>query len=240
VSPTNDPVWMVIGDLWALKLDENGNIQWQKSYGNYSSDFEQPSIQQTLDGGYIMAGRTNAFGADGGDLLVLKLDENGDIQWQKGYGGFSIEAAYSIQQTLDNGYIVSGRTNSFGAGNGDFWLLKVDATGEVIEWQKTYGGSLWDAARSIQQTADGYIVAGVTDSFGAGERDLWVLKLDTLGNISDTCPPNIGQDTSVVPINTTVVPEDTLATVSNTSCTVNATSVTPQDSNAIVETQCEN
>jgi len=173
-------------DFWVLKLDSNGNVTWQKTYGG-SGDDVATSIQQTTDGGYIVAGLTDSFGVAGyenDDFWVLKLDSNGNITWQKTYGGSDYDYAYSIQQTTDGGYIVAGSTGSFGADYGDSWVLKLDSNGNVT-WQKTYGGSGDDVASSIQQTTDGgYIVAGSTDSFGAGGSDAWVLKLGSNGNVT--------------------------------------------------------
>ncbi|MGR3309663.1 MAG: hypothetical protein ACUZ77_02710 [Candidatus Brocadiales bacterium] len=161
-------------DIWVLKLDANGIVQWQKTYGG---DFnEASSIQQTSDGGYVGAGWTSSFGAGMGDIWVLKLDANGIVQWQKTYGGSDSEGANSIQQTRDGGYIVAGWTESFGAGFGAFWVLKLDSGGN-IQWQKTYGERGSDSAHSIQQTSDGgYIVVG-------GNPFRLVLKLDSFDNI---------------------------------------------------------
>ncbi|MGR3177185.1 MAG: hypothetical protein ACUZ8E_03905 [Candidatus Anammoxibacter sp.] len=170
------------GDLWVLKLDSSGGVQWQKTYGGTNDD-KPVFIQQTSDGGYIVVGETSSFGAGDGDFWVLKLDTGGNIQWQKAYGGGGGEEEPFLQQTSDGGYIVTGSTESFGAGGADFWVLKLDSGGDIL-WQKTYGGSNDDEATSIQQTSDGgYIVAGSTDSFGAGLSDIWVFKLDSNGNI---------------------------------------------------------
>jgi hypothetical protein len=115
-------------NIWVLKLDQNGKIQWEKTYGAGSSAAH--SIQQTSDGGYIIvAGWTYSAGTNH-DILVLKLDQNGNIQWQKTYGGPSWDGAYSIRQTSDGGYVVAGETFSFGAG-GDIWVLKLDANGDI-------------------------------------------------------------------------------------------------------------
>ena len=111
---------------------------WAKSYGGASSDGAF-SIQQTADGGYVVAGFTNSFGAGGADFWVLKLRGNGTIQWQKTYGAGG-DVALSVQQTADGGYVVAGFTDSFGAGVGDFWVLKLHGDG-TIQWQKTYGGA---------------------------------------------------------------------------------------------------
>ncbi|WP_176231860.1 Ig-like domain-containing protein [Candidatus Hakubella thermalkaliphila] len=155
-------------------------LLWQKTYGGKDLDWAS-SIQQTKDGGYIVAGGTESFGAGGYDFYILKLDSTGKVLWEKTYGGEYYDEASSIQQTKDGGYIVAGYTTSFGTGSLDFYLLKLDPQGKVL-WEKTYGGEYWDGAFSIQQTQDGgYIVAGYTTSFGAGEEDFYILKLDPQG-----------------------------------------------------------
>jgi uncharacterized delta-60 repeat protein len=154
---------------------------WQKTYGGSGDDYAY-SIQQTTDGGYIVAGWTSSFGAGNYDFYVIKLDANGNKVWEKTFGGSSEDRAYSIQQTTDGGYIVAGWTYSFGAGIYDVYIIKLDADGNKV-WEKTFGGSGWDEAFSIQQTTDGgYIVAGWTSSFGAGWEDVYIIKLDADGN----------------------------------------------------------
>jgi len=170
-------------DFWVFKLAGDGTVQWQKLYGGAALEDAQP-IQQTSDGGYIVAGQTHSFGdAANGDVWVIKLFPDGNVDWQKTYGGGGEDEAMAIQQTdddgdgvADDGYIVANFTDSFGAG-GDIWLLKLGAAGNV-QWQKTYGAGGREDVFSIRQTSDhGYIVAGVTDSFGAGDQDVWILKL---------------------------------------------------------------
>jgi thrombospondin type 3 repeat protein len=215
-------------DLWVLKLDVNGDVTWQKTYGG--EDYERAfSIQQTTDGGFIVAGETSSFGAGYYDLWVLKLDVNGDVTWQKTCGVYLHDHCYSIQQTTDGGYILAGEYNSdacvikldpdgnvswqktypgevftstsksiqqtidggfimtintpFSGSGYDILVLKLDDGGN-ISWQKSYGGNARDQANFIQQTEDeGYIIAGVTKSFGEGEEDVWVFKLDLSGNV---------------------------------------------------------
>ena len=170
-------------DLWVLKLNSIGDIQWQKTYGGEFDDCAY-SVQETTDGGYIVAGKTNSFGAGGDNFWVLKLDPSGNIYWQKIYGGEGNDCAYSIQQTTDGGYILAGTTSPFGVKNNDFWVLKLRSNGNT-EWEKTYGGAGDDCAYSIQETTDGgYIVTGKTNSFGAGDYDFWVLKLDRDGELA--------------------------------------------------------
>jgi len=170
------------GDIFLIKTDANGNIIWAKTYGGTGWDGAY-SVQQTSDGGYIVAGWTTSFGAGGRDFFLIKTDANGNIIWAKTYGGTNDDNAYSVQQTSDGGYIVAGMTWSFGAGDWDIFLIKTDANGNII-WAKTYGGTDDEEAYSVQQTSDGgYIVAGWTTSFGAGGYDIFLIKTDASGNI---------------------------------------------------------
>jgi uncharacterized delta-60 repeat protein len=193
IQQTSDGGYIVAGgtnsfgagdhDFWVLKLNTDGSIDWERTYGGADRDWAS-SIQQTSDGGYIVAGVTLSFGAGNGDVWVLKLDPDGTVAWQKTYGGVWKDWASSIQQTSDGGYIVAGVTQSFGEGNGDVWVLKLSPDGTVV-WQETYGGAMADEANSIQQTSDGgYIVAGQTYSVGAGSADVWVLKLNPDGSVA--------------------------------------------------------
>jgi len=139
--------------------------------------------QQTSDEGYILVGMTSSFGAGGFDYYLIKTDANGDTLWTRVYGGSGNDKGYYVQQTSDGGYIVAGYTNSFGAGSYDIWLIKTDASGDSL-WSRTYGGSGSDICKYAQQTSDGgYVVAGGTDSFGAGSKDFWLLKTDADGNM---------------------------------------------------------
>jgi len=205
-------------DFLVLKLDPGGNIQWQKSY---DIDHEiANSIQQTSDGGYIVAGYTGSGAVGGSDAFLLKLDSNGNIQWQKTYGGTGEDRANSVQQTPDGGYIVGGFTNSYWNQydpQNKTWVLRLDSNGN-IQWQKTYGGCIFGGmANSIQQTSDGgYAVAGNTD-FGGGWSDVWVLKLDSNGNINEC--PIVG--TSNAEIN------NTNATVQDTTAVIGALTINP-------------
>jgi len=166
-------------DFWVLKLSVDGAVEWQRAFGGPGSD-SAASIQQTSDGGYIVAGYTDSSGAGLRDVWMLKLSGEGTVEWQKAYGGPGSDSAASIQQTGDGGYIVAGYTGSFGAVKGDYWVLKLNGDGSVA-WEKTYGGGWNDLASSIQQTSDGgYIVAGTADSF----PQVWVLKLNADGTVA--------------------------------------------------------
>jgi len=222
-------------DSYVFKLASDGSVEWQKTYGDYSSERSR-SMQQTSDGGYIVAGETESFGAGSGDIWVFKLAPDGSIEWQKTYGGSRGEEARSIQQTSDGGYIVAGETDSFGGGDRDIWVLKLAPDGSV-EWQKTYGGSREEEASSIQQASDGgYIVAGSTETYGAGRHDFLILKLSPNGDIGSSCSAvkesNAAvSDISISPADTDVVPEDTAFTFEDTD-------VTPQESEALVYSLC--
>jgi uncharacterized delta-60 repeat protein len=176
-------------DFYVVKLDSAGNVEWTKTIGGSYSDVAY-SIIQSSDGGYVVAGYTESFGAGGRDIYVVKLDSAGNVQWTKNIGGRSIDEVWSIIQSSDGGYVVAGETLSFGAGGFDFYVVKLDSAGNV-EWTKTIGGSYSDVAYSIIQSSDGgYVVAGYTQSFGAGGRDIYVVKLDSAGNVQWT--KNIG------------------------------------------------
>ncbi|UCG37212.1 MAG: hypothetical protein JSV64_02750, partial [Candidatus Bathyarchaeota archaeon] len=107
---------------------------------------------------------------------ILEVSESPPTEWNKTYGGMTDEVAYSVVQTLDGGYAMAGMTDSFGEGGGDCWLVKTDASGNHV-WNQTYGGTSWDWGRSVVQTLDGgYAMAGMTDSFGEGGGDCWLVK----------------------------------------------------------------
>ena len=187
-------------DFWIVKIDNSGNIQWQKCLGGSKDDYAT-SIQQTSDGGFIIAGYTCSNNRDVSgnhgdyDCWIVKINDIGNIQWQKCLGGSSSDRAESIQQTSDGGFIMTGRTGSNDGdvlgnhGGQDYWVVKLNNIGN-IQWQKCLGGSSSDWVHSIQQTSDGgFIVAGETwsndgDVSGMhGDDDYWVVKLDNSGNI---------------------------------------------------------
>jgi len=164
-------------DIYLIKTDSLGDALWTETYGSYKHDCGY-SVQQTTDGGYIITGTTESFGAGKRDVYLVKTDESGDILWTKTCGGTNDEKAYSVEQTLDGGYIVVGFTKSFGEGWEDVYLIKTDSNGDTL-WTKTYGGTLQDFGRSVKQTTDGgYIIAGYTHSFGAGYYDIYLLKIE--------------------------------------------------------------
>ncbi|HNP98760.1 MAG TPA: T9SS type A sorting domain-containing protein [Bacteroidia bacterium] len=199
-------------DLWIVKLSSSGNIQWQNNPGGSGIECAQ-SVQQTKDGGYIIAAYTTSNDGDvtgnhgNRDYWILKLNDSGTIQWQKCFGGSGTDWPYSIQQTIDSGYIIIGISNSAdgdvtGSHSGyDSWIVKLSSTGN-IQWQKCLGGSDGDHEHSVQQTTDsGYIVAGTTRSVDGdvsgnhGNNDFWILKLSSTGIIQwQKCLGGSGND----------------------------------------------
>ncbi len=169
-------------EAWVFRLQADGSLVWQRAYGPGGVY----DVRPTLDGGFVVAGATTAFGAAGLDAWVLRLGPQGDILWQRRYGGGGSDVAYSVRGTSDGGFVVAGFTTSFGAGSYDAWVLRLDASGNVL-WQKAYGGGLQDWAYSVDVTPDGgFVVAGYTESFGAGRNDVWVFRLDGSGNVQWT------------------------------------------------------
>jgi len=172
-------------DVYVVKLDANGNLQWTKTIGGKNWDVGY-SLIQTSDGGYAIAGITTSFGTGGADVYVVKLDANGNLQWTRTIGGKSDDIGHSLIQTSDGGYAIAGTTESFGAGNPNVYVVKLDAKGN-LQWTKTIGGPHPQEGSSLIQTSDGgYAIAGITYSFGAGDYDVYVVKLDAHGNLQWT------------------------------------------------------
>lgn len=169
------------GDLWLLKVDRNGSKVWDRSFGGAGVDVGE-SVQETADGGVIVAGYTTSFGDGGIDVLLVKTDSDGNKEWHETLGGPGDDAAWSVEETEDGGYLVLGYTDSYGIGRFDVWLLKTDAEGVEV-WNRTFGGPSDDEGMSVRETRNGgSIIAGRTDSYGVGGDDGWLIKTDAEGN----------------------------------------------------------
>jgi len=162
-------------DFFLVKIDSNGDVQWNQTYGGDNHDGAY-SLIQTSDKGYAIVGHTKSYGAGDYDFWLVKTDSAGNLEWNQTYGGAEADEAWSIIQTSDEGYAIVGHTESYGAGNVDFWLVKTDSAGNV-EWNQTYGGEGDDEAYSFVLTSDeGYAIAG------SKEGDSWLIKVDSSGN----------------------------------------------------------
>lgn len=195
-------------DFWVSKLDSNGSISWEYSYGFAGSDTPN-SIIQTRDNGYLLTGVLDVSASNGqgdrhaavrqrhagGDYWAVKLNSSGVREWSNYYGGSFTDTAYDAIQTQDNGYIIIGSSDSNDVdisnskGGYDFWVVKISNTGSLV-WEKTFGGSEIDEARAITSSNDGnYLIVGDTRSDdlnisqNAGAADLWLIKITPEGTL---------------------------------------------------------
>ena len=167
-----------IDSVMCIKTDGSGTIQWVVKYGG-NRGARGWAVQQTLDGGYVIAGSKKISGEANFDVWLVKLNTDGTMQWQKTYGGPSDDEGYAVEQTPDGGYIVAGRTQSFGMGHDDAWLIKTDAAGGM-QWQRAFGTIDAEFGYSVTRTTDGgYVMTGSIIQSG---RDVWLIKTDSEGH----------------------------------------------------------
>jgi hypothetical protein len=165
-------------DFYLVKTDAAGNILWNKTYGGASYE-EALSLVATSDGGFALVGYTNPPLSADYDVWLIKTDPSGNVEWNKTYGGPNIDRGHSVVQTADGGYAIVCRTNSFGAGGTDVWLIKTDAYGNM-QWSRRYGEANLDDPWSVVATSDGgYAMAGPTYSLGIGNWDFRLVKTDS-------------------------------------------------------------
>ena len=169
-------------DVYLIKTDSSGDTLWTNTLGGSSYDTGY-SVQQTSDGGYIIAGTTHSYGAGQYDVYLIKTDAFGDSLWTNTFGGSDDDYGYSVQQTADGGYIIAGWTVPYGASSLDVYLIKTDNEGNQ-QWQRTFGGgSSGEEGYCVQQTDDGgYIIVGDIEYSGGSSRDIYLIKTDSQGN----------------------------------------------------------
>jgi hypothetical protein len=211
-------------EFWLAKLDSSGSILWQKAYGGNDPFDNFLSMQLTQDGGFVLAGATQSFGAGYFDVWVLRLDSAGSIQWEKSYGTAELENSNSIVATLDGGFLLSGVQSNPG-NDWDGLVMKLDSLGN-IQWQKNYGGPNQDLIYEADQVqGGGYIMTG-----RYGGANLWLLKIDSSGILS-AC--NFTRDASVTTTNTSATVTTTafvssvpqVAPIASTSVAANTTGI---------------
>ncbi|MDP3285291.1 MAG: hypothetical protein Q8M56_12750, partial [Desulfobacterales bacterium] len=167
-------------DVYLIRTDQNGNKVWEKTFGG--SDLSRGAfVQQTTDGGYIIAGDTQTP-TNNFDAYLIKTDPNGNLVWEKTFGGSDVEYAGSVQQTTDGGYVFAGYTYLYKGGAYQIYLVKTDQNGEEV-WQNTFGGRGSEIGLEVRQTTDeGYIVVGDTQPEGIRYQNVCLIKTDQNGN----------------------------------------------------------
>ncbi len=170
--------YILVSDTMLIKIDDQGNILWKKTLEKLADGWIN-SAQQTSDG-YIFAGNKIKDGAE--DAWLFKIDSVGNEQWNRTLGGNCSDYAYHVQQTADGGYIVTGKTCSYGSGDFDAWLIKTDASG-IEQWNKTFGGTFQDSTYFVQQTPDGGFILAGSRSYRNDGYEAWLIKTDGRGNL---------------------------------------------------------
>lgn len=166
-------------DLWLIKTDSEGEMEWERTLGGPADD-EGWAVLETKDGGYLLTGFTESEGSGGKDLWLVKTYSDGYERWKKTFGAAGDDWGVAVLETKDGGYAVAAVTTSRGSGGSDGWILKTDPDGN-LEWETTMGGSKNDGISSILEIEDGYLVVGFTESYGAGGKDIWLVKMDPEG-----------------------------------------------------------
>ncbi len=194
IIPTTDGGYTAVGvnttnthgnyDIYLVKFNAAGVIQWERTIGGGSYEIGN-SIQQTGDGGYILAGQSYSFGAYDGDFYLVKTDANGIVQWQQNFSRPYTQEVHYVQKTPDGGFILVGDADTLvnGFGDADVWLLKTDSLGNYL-WDQVFGGSKKDGGKTVENTTDGgFILGGITRSFGLTNPNFYLIKTDGLGNM---------------------------------------------------------
>jgi len=168
-------------DFMVIKLDRKGRLLWNRVIGGPGDERGSYSVTPTTDGGFLLTGSTRSFGAEKTDMFIVKLSASGDLEWSMVVGGSGAESGMTTLET-DDGFIAVGDSDSFGAGKKDLLVVALESDGGLA-WAKTYGGVEDDVGSGIARVDDGYIIGGTIWSFGAGEADAGLIKIDSQGDV---------------------------------------------------------
>lgn len=185
VISTDDDGYLIVGatdsfgkgmfDAWIIKTNSTGDMQWNTTLGGLSDD-NPYQVTSTVDG-YVIAGRTESYGAMNRDCWVFKIDLEGNLIWNYTYGGVAEDYTSSISSCEDGGFVLAGRTLSFSADSEDLWILKISENG-TLEWEASFGGPGGDAAYAVLESSNRYTMAGRTSSYGEGAEDVWFIQVE--------------------------------------------------------------
>lgn len=174
-------LYIVLFYLLLISDANSQSVYWERTYGSRLYE-EGKKIISTADSGFLVVGSTSGYGANS-DVYLLKVNKYGNFLWHKWYGGFNVDLAVSVKELPDKGFIVCGNSNSFGSTGYDFYILRVDSTGNII-WENNYGGYDWDFADEIALSPDGgFVIAGTTFSYGSGGSDIYLIKINASGTL---------------------------------------------------------
>jgi hypothetical protein len=164
-------------DIWLVRTDASGNHQWNQTFGGTNND-DSYSVVECSGGGFAIAGKTKSFVVGfSADMWIIRTDASGNHQWNKTYGGYQTDEAYSIVELSGGGFAVSGYTTSYDIAGGDVWLIRTDANGDHL-WNETYGGTNWEYGYSVVECSNaGFAIGGRTASYGAGQDDFWLFRI---------------------------------------------------------------
>jgi len=238
MAQTDDGGYIVVGrtrsfgsNPWVFKLDENANPLWQKTY--VGDDYAHLSaVCSCSGGGYILLGYIIDQDTHNCDILLLQINDLGNINWQKRCGGIQHDEANDIRETFDHGFILAGNTEYSDEGWEEGLIIRLDENGNIV-WQKTYGGNTRDKLFSIEPlTEGGYLAAGRTSSFGDFGyigSDIWIIKMDEYGDVSESCPQGIASSADLVLSETSLVENEAYAEPRPTNAIVLDTSFIPEE-----------
>ena len=169
-------------DIYLIRTDDLGNLLWERTFGGPRSEYGW-AMAPTSDGGFVLAGQSTSYGEGAEDGYLVKVNAQGEEIWSQTFGGPFEDRLFSVDQSADSGFVLTGTTTSFGSGNREAYLVKASETGDLV-WTQVFGEEQDDVGHSVRQTSDrGFIVTGYTKSFDANNYDTWLIKTDEAGEL---------------------------------------------------------